>query len=271
MAVDPQVLSYLLAATGPARLPDGTTVSAANIVQLTENTAYLRFGADTRGRKTFLIEVARAVAEKITAAHPDSTRLVAAVLRAARERRLLVWSADPTVQTRLDALPVSGTVPRTDAPYAGLTVVNDGGNKLDFYLDRSMTWDARECRDTRDVTVTVDLRNSVPADMTSPYLTARSDRHEYPVVPGDNRVLVYYAATQGAVLRSASLDGAPEFVASGTEHGHPVFGFDLELPRGQDRRLVLRLTEPASPGALVAPVQPLVRPMRMTVHRGVCR
>ena len=38
--VDPQALAYLLAVTGPATLPDRSTVSASNVVQLTQQTLY---------------------------------------------------------------------------------------------------------------------------------------------------------------------------------------------------------------------------------------
>jgi hypothetical protein len=264
VAVDPQVLSYLLSVTGPARLPDGSTVSADNIVGLTENSAYLRFGADTVGRKNFLIAVARAVTERMTSARGDSVGLLEALIRAARERRLLVWSADPEVQSRLEHLPVSGAVPRTPQPYAGLFVVNDGGNKLDYYLDRSLTWAGRSCGATRQVTVTIELRNSVPPEVQSPFLVGRSDQHANPIHAGDNRLLVYYLATQGALLTSATLDGRPEFVGSGVERGHPVFSFDVELPRMRQRELVLRLVEPAGRAAPRIPQQPLVRPMQVT-------
>jgi hypothetical protein len=273
VAVDPQVLSYLLAVTGPARLADGSTVSADNIVTLTENSGYLRFGADTAGRKKFLIDVARAVAQRVTAAPGNGIGLLEALLRASRERRLLVWSADPEVQSRLERLPVSGAVPRTSEPYAGLFVVNDGGNKLDYYLDRSLTWVGWECGDTRDVTVTIELRNSAPPEAQSPALTGRSGQFANPIRAGDNRLLVYYLATEGALLISATVDGAPQFVGTGLEHGHPVFSLDVALPRMQQRRLVLHLTEPAAAAAPRIPQQPLVRPMQVTTkeipcHRG---
>lgn len=270
VAVDPQVLSYLLATVGPATLPDGSSISADNVVQLTENTAYLRFGPDITGRKRFLVQVAEAVTKRMADSHGDGLGLLTALARAVRDRRLLVWTADPAVESQLLRLPVSGAVPETSGPYAGLTVVNDGGNKLDYYLDRSLTWDARQCHGVRVVTVTIDLRNSVPSDVTSPFVVARSDSHPYAVSSGDNRVLVYFAASVNGRLTAATLDGRPQFVGSGMEHGHPMYSLDVELPRQRTRRIVLHLEEPATPGTPLVPPQPLVRPMAVTVRQAGC-
>src|SRR3954447_20145159 len=43
LATDPTALSYLLGATGPAKLADGTVVTADNVVALTESRAYVRY------------------------------------------------------------------------------------------------------------------------------------------------------------------------------------------------------------------------------------
>ena len=107
--------------------------------------------------------------------------------------------------------------------------------------------------------------------MTDPYIVARSDQHNYPVSPGDNRVLVYYYASAGAILSKATLDGQPKFIGSGMERGHPVFSLDVELPRGQVRRVVLQLTEPETPGTPDIPRQPLVRPMQVSEIILPCR
>src|SRR6266567_681103 len=43
IAIDPTALSYLLAVTGPATLPDGSQITADNVVALTQQDAYARF------------------------------------------------------------------------------------------------------------------------------------------------------------------------------------------------------------------------------------
>jgi hypothetical protein len=60
IAVDPSALSYFLAVTGPAKLADGSSITAANIVAKTQQEAYQRF-PDNAQRKAYLLEVAQSV------------------------------------------------------------------------------------------------------------------------------------------------------------------------------------------------------------------
>jgi hypothetical protein len=274
LAVDPTALSYLLAVTGPATLPDKTQVSAANAVALTQSTNYAKFGGLSRSaidqRKAYQLEIASAASKKILDARGDPTALLRAAGTAAGERRILVWSADPAIQADLAQTSVAGIIPKTTAPYAGLSIVNDGGNKLDYYLDRSLTWQRTGCGPTRRTTVTITLTNNAPASGLPPYVTARSDRHPYPIKPGDNRLDVSYLATQGALMEGVTVDGRPDTASIGAERGHPVYTVDLELPRGTSRTIVLTLSEPAGTGAPIVLRQPLVRPLNVTIHDAVC-
>jgi len=102
-------------------------------------------------------------------------------------------------------------------------------------------------------------------------VTVRSDSHSYPVKTGDNRLLVSYLATAGALMQGVQVEGRAGTASVGTEHGHPVYTVDLELPRGTSRTIVLHLNEPAT-GAL-APIvlrQPLVRPLNITLNDAAC-
>ena len=272
MAVDPSALSYLLAATGPATLPNGSQVTAANVVALTQSAAYAKFPTPRQNdaRREYLLDIARAVGSRLVAQHSDSVALVKAVQRAVGERRLLVWSANETVQDDLVQASAAGVVPQTSAPYAGLSIVNDGGNKLDYYLDRSLHWQRSGCGPTREVTVTVTLTNNAPTTGLSYYVTHRGDAHSYPVKPGDNRLLVAYSATTGALMNSVTVDGTPATATAGVERGHPVYTVDLELPRGATRTIRLSLSEPAAAGAIVLLRQPLVRPLSVVVSDSDC-
>jgi len=270
VALDPTALSYLLAVTGPARLADGTELGAGNIVALTQQAEYARFADDT-ARKAYLLEVARAAVTRLLGRHGDPAGLVRALARAAGERRLLVWSADPAVQGLLEQTPVAGTVPAGDGPYSGLVVVNAAGNKLDYYLDRSLHYRRTGCGDTRTVTATIQLTNTAPRSGLPAIVTGRNDRPRYPTRPGDNRLLVSYYATRGARLLAATLDGTPTTVSPQRENGHPVYTLAVETPVARRRTLVLTLTEPAAAGPLTVLRQPLVRPLRVSTTDTGCR
>lgn len=269
LALDPTALSYLLAVRGPVTLPDGTVVSADNVVALTQSTAYARFGNDGEGRKAFLLGLAAVVSKHVLDPGGSTTDLVRALAKAAGERRLLVWSADPAVQSELEQTPLSGAIPKTPAPYVGLSIVNDGGNKLDYYLGRHLTWQRRGCGPTRQVTVSVTLTNDAPTGLPA-YVTGRSDMHSYPVQPGDNRLEVSYLATTGALMTGVRVDGQPTTSRIGSQLGHPLYTVNLELPRGTSRTVVLSLTEPAGAGAPVVLRQPLVRPLTVVLDDEAC-
>jgi hypothetical protein len=274
IAVDPTALSYLLAVTGPATLPDNTQVSGDNAVALTQSTSYAKFpgtsDAESAQRKAYLMDVASAASKKILDAHSNLADLLRAAGQGAGQRRLLVWSADPAVQANLAQTPLAGIIPTTTAPYIGLVVNNGGGNKLDYYLDRSLTWQATGCGPTRPTTVTITLTNNAPASGLPPYVTGRVDTHPYTVKPGDNRLIVSYFATQGAVLKDIRVAGGPAVGRMGTQLGHPVYTMDVELPRGTSRTIVIHLSEPAGTGTPILLPQPLVRPLHATVNNAVC-
>ncbi|MEU9241333.1 DUF4012 domain-containing protein [Streptomyces sp. NPDC048385] len=271
IALDPATLGRFLRVTGPAHLADGTELTAGNVLDLTERASYARYDDITR-RKAFFVDTARAVAGPLLAAYDDPRRLPAllvAVHEAQRDGRLKLWSAHPSEQRLLETRPYAGTLPDTPGPFAGLVVNNAAGSKLDYYLDRSLVWEANGCADGgRAVTATVTLTNRAPSAGLPGYVTLREDHPPHRTRPGDNRLLVSYYAGVGADLVGATLDGRPALLAPATERGHSVFTLDLELPAGARRTLVLHLREPHADGRPVLLRQPLVTPLRATVKPG---
>ncbi|MET8398218.1 DUF4012 domain-containing protein [Streptomyces sp900116325] len=275
IAVDPVTLSRLLQVTGPARMADGTELTADNVVDLTERVSYAKYD-DVARRKAFFVNAARAAAARLMAALDDTRRLPAflvAVNDVQRDGRLKVWSAHTGEQRLLESRPYSGTLPNAPGPFAGLVVNNAAGGKLDYYLDRSLTWEAGACSGgDRAVTATMTLTNRAPASGLPDYVTMRGDSPPYRTRPGDNRLLVSYYAGVGATLTDATLDGRSALLASGVERGHSVFTLDLELPVGSRRTLVLHLLEPHADGAPTLLRQSLATPLRTTLKSGgACR
>ncbi|MER5942930.1 DUF4012 domain-containing protein [Streptomyces sp. NPDC001928] len=268
IAIDPASLGMLLGATGPARLPDGSELTADNAVDLTERDSYAKY-SDVAERKSFFVEAARGAAGEMMTAF-DDPRLLPALLRAVhdvqRAGRLQVWSAHPGEQRLLEARPFGGALPDAPGPFAGLVLNNGAGTKLDYYLDRSLVWEPGACTDKgRAVTTTVTLTNRAPASGLPHYVTQRVDAPPYRTRPGDNRLLVSYYAGTGAKLTRATLDGKPIEPIPGFERGHPVYTLDLELPRQSTRTLVLHLHEPEADRPPTILRQALVTPLKATV------
>lgn len=247
IAVDPTALSYFLSAVGPTTA-DGRAVSAANVVPLTQRDAYTLYPRNAE-RKAFLVAVLRATATKITSGSGRGVRIVQAASLSSRQQRLQAWSRDPAVERVLEQTNFSGTFPDAQRPLAAPVLNNAAAGKLDYYLRRSMTYQRTGCGSRRDVVVTLRLTNTAPAHGLPPYVTTRLDRDPpKDAVPGDSRTLLDYYATHGALLENVTLDGKPSTAAAETIDGHAVFRFDLELPRGTTRTVVLHLNEPAGTG-----------------------
>ncbi len=283
IAIDPVGLGYLLDATGPATLPDGTRIDGAGIVAATMRDAYARF-EDEDDRDAFFIGVAEAAYRALTGGG-DPVRLLEALGRAVGEGHIQMASNEPAIQDVLLTLPISGAVPTTPGPYLQVAVNNAGGTKLDFYLRREIRYSFRRMPDgTGRAVVDVTLRNTAPARGLPAYVTARPDlreEDEYPL--GQNRLYVSVFAGIGATLERAAvgdvdfarLQGVPgtplvlgeteTLMEVETERGHSVFSSFLEIDPGKSITLHLELREPDGRAAPVIRSQPLVAPDLVTV------
>lgn len=272
IATDPTALGYLLGATGPVTLADGQRLDAANTVQVLENGIYAKFpdltGNAVAERKTYLTAAARTIAEHITDHAGDNPHgVLDALRRAVDERRLLVYSARPDEQRPLSGTKLAGLVSDTTAPYAGVVINNAAGSKLDYYLDRSVTYQRSTCAATTS-TVTVRLHNTAPASGLPPYVTIAVGPARGPL--GQNYDLVSLYVTHGADVTSVRVDGRKAFIVQDSERGHPVISLPVKMPPGATRTITYRVREPAATGPVVVPVQPLVRPMNVTIRGPQC-
>lgn len=263
IVLDPVALSYMLGAVGSITLPDGEEVTKDNVVELTESTAYARYPDDQIARKKYLQDIAGEVVKKMTGKVESPRALLDALGRAVSERRIAIWSANPAEQQLLEQTPLAHAVPEDAAPYAEVVINNLGGNKLDYYLRREIEYVADGCDgDTRMSTVTVRLKNDLPADPNIPdYILGTAGLlPELPLnLPKGTMVTsVRLLATSGAKLVSSLANGERAPAISGTERGHPSFEVQVIVPPGQSGELSFRLSEPTSPGEARVPVQPLV-------------
>ncbi|WP_354637073.1 DUF4012 domain-containing protein [Kitasatospora camelliae] len=271
IATDPVGLARVLAATGPVRLPNGEQLTAADTVALTESTAYARY-TDKSARKDFLIQVAHAVTDALLHGRHDPVALLRALHQLAGDGRLRMWSTDPQTQEALEDTELAGSVPQQTGPYAALVVNNSAGNKLDYYLDRSLRYELAPCvAGKRESVIRVRLVNNAPASGLPEYVRLRSDDPTHPHTPGSTRIWVSLYAAVGAQFRSAELDGRPLPMSVGAERGHPVLASEVELEPGQARELDIHLREPASARTPVVPEQPLVRPQTTQVIAAPCQ
>jgi hypothetical protein len=275
VTTDPVATSYLLAATGPTQLADGRAITGANFVELTESTVYSLID-DDRIRDEYLQQIARATLDHVLRFVGNPQEMVDALARASGERRLLVYSTDPTEEAQLADMAVGGTLPEGPGPVAGLTIINASGNKADYYLTQHLTYQLVECgADTQRTRVTVTLDNGIPrnADLPS-YVIGRVDLAKpgqpIPTRGGDQRVYVQVYGAEGAALAHARLDGRSVAVEQGAERGRPVFRVPVTVPAAGSATLRLDLLEPRAEGQPRTWTTPLVKPATVSADPFVC-
>jgi hypothetical protein len=238
------------------------------VVTLTEQQVYTLY-PDPALRKTYLVGVAHALADKLLAGG-DTHRLIKALSRSAIERRLVIWTADAPTERFLDSVGYSGTVGTKSGPYTGFVVTNAAGTKLDYYLQRKMSYVRSGCGSTSTATATFTLHNGAPASGLPAYVVARSDSNAVRSAPGDNRLLVSYLATAGAKIDSVTLDGRPVQVFLGSENGLTLMIMDVELPVASTRTIVVNVSEPAAFQGPEVLRQPLATAMPVSVQGTAC-
>ncbi|MDP9091566.1 MAG: DUF4012 domain-containing protein [Actinomycetota bacterium] len=268
IALDPTALSYFLSVTGQTRTANGTIVSSDNVVSLTQRDAYTAY-PDNQQRKDFLVSLTKAVDEKFISGAGSAQALVQAGARSGTEHRFQIWFADPAVERVLQQSSFAGSLPQSPQPFSAVILNNAAAGKLDYYLARSISYQRTGCGSTRDVLVTIALTNNAPSGLPS-YVAGRIDSHAATAKSGDNRLLVDYLGSVGAQLLSVTLNGIPTTMGTFTETGHPMFRFDLELPRGTTQTLVVHLIEPAGTQPPSIWLQPGVTPAQLTFFDQRC-
>jgi hypothetical protein len=267
LALDPTALGYLLNVTGPATLPSGQRISSGNIVALTQKDLYRLF-SDDRARKRYLIDIADGVSHQLLGGHGDTKRLLRAAAKAADQRRLVLWSADPTVEANLVRAGFAGVVEGDGAPVSGFVVNNLTGSKLDYYLGRKMIYNRTGCGSASTATATISLTNGAPKSGLPSYVT----RHDIPpgIRANDNRLLLTYYGSAGATVRSVKVDGKTLTPVIGRENQLVTATVVVEIPARATMTVTVALSEPASSHPVQVLKQPLVQPIRVTVTGATC-
>ena len=269
IAVDPTALSYLLHVTGTAVAADGTKVTASNVVALTESVQYSRF-TDRSLRQQWVVSIARAVSDRLLSG--KGVRFLGrAVAQAATERRFMVWSDQPKIEKDLVVANYAGEMTARGAPVSSFAVINSTGSKLNYYLDRTMTYDREGCGANGTATATLILTNNAPRSGLPDYVTFRSDKTKpRDAQPGDDHVIVAYYYTAGARATSVQVNGHSRAVVSSTENGLGVVVLDLELKIGVRNTISITTTEPEATEPVDIIAQPLARPMQVVSTGTVC-
>lgn len=247
IASDPYAFAELLQATGPAEIPRiGVTVDSGNVVPFVTNEAYVRF-PDSVERKRVLGEVAGQVLGRFldAGASDDPVAAGRAMIEAAVAGHLRFHSIEPDVQEGFDLAGLSGRMVDPPGDYLAVIVNNNGGNKIDFYLDRAIRYEVRLGPEgAAEARASLELTNDAPSEGLPAYIIG-----PYPLkdaVAGENVSVVQAYCARGCRPLAYEVDGEPGEVERGTELGHPALLSNVRLRSGDTTRLVYRWGVPGA-------------------------
>lgn len=253
LAVDIEALAQVLSVIGPVTLPDGSQVGAQNVVSFLEHAQYAQAAASglsasqlqgEEARQEQQGELAGLVFQALENQPLDLPDLAGALAASTEGRHLMLWSADPSVESAWSADGVAG---RLGANSMLVGLVNRGGNKLDQYTTLSVSLRAGG-PGHEDVTLTVDIHNATPAgqvqEIAGPYPGLGTTYGEY--------VGVLTVNLPGAVSRP-SVSGALSLDALGGEGPTWLVAANIEVPAGGSAQVVVHFDRRRAPDPTVVP------------------
>ena len=271
LATDPVALSYLLKVTGPVDMPRGEALTADNAVRLLLSEAYAKY-PDPKDQDAYFASAARATFEALIQGRGDPKGMVAAMAKAAGERRLLLWSSDEAEEKVLTGTVLQGRLPE-DAPHTptvGVFLNEANGSKLSYYLTHAAELTAGPC-DTdgsRELHLKLTVGSTAPTAKLPDYVTGLA-------LSGDKytaRTLVMIFSPTGGGVVGATLNGKEVEFGTGLERGRGVAVLTVDLPPGtsQTYDVTIQPGNQSKDGAVRPQLwtTPGVRPWQTSVQPG---
>ncbi|KAB2812207.1 DUF4012 domain-containing protein [Pimelobacter simplex] len=233
--VDAVAIGYLLDATGPVRV-GGVRLSGDNVVDELLHRAYLRL-PEPRRQDAFFARVAAATLDRLTAGSGDPRALLAALSRAADERRVFVHSFVAADRAALAGTAVAGELdvpgPGSGRPRVDVTLDDTTGAKMSYYLRYDVHVTATSCvAGVQKYAAKARLRSTAPPDAASlpAYVTGGG---RYGVPAGSQLVTLRIFAPAGGELGALTWNGEPLELERVEHDGRPVGMTYVQLDPGQ--------------------------------------
>lgn len=250
LSVDPITMSYILAGTGPVTLPSGVSLDQATAVELLLNRVYLAI-ADPTAQDDFYESAARTIFDVVTEGLAPSRPVIGAMVRAADENRLMMWSRHPEEQAAIESTGISGVLPQDtgDVPYVGLYFGDTARTKMEYYFDFTATTRSVRCLDDgrQQIVLTADVSSDAPRGLPRGVSSIDQD-----VPKSQMNLLAWLYAPFGGRFTDIRLDGEPQLITTAKLGGRAETSVPFVLEPGQRGRITATIV--TGPGQTADPV-----------------
>lgn len=215
VAIDPSAFASFLELTGPIGVPGyPQQLSSENAAQTLQFDQYLTFPReDNETRTQFLADATQVLFDALTGGELPGPAAIAAELGPAVDgRHLQLFSIHEEEQRFFDHIGATGSIERDDGDVIGLVGQNFNGNKIDWFLRRSFTYDLTWDPATGAVSGFVEARiaNEAPATGLPPSIISWGGdpgTGQAPVADGEN--FMELSLFSALPLGDVTVDGEP--------------------------------------------------------------
>ena len=271
MSIDPVALSYALKGTAPIDIGEGFTITADNVVPILLSTAYQQFDEkDQNARDDFLAHGTGMAFSEVMSGRGDSAVIFDGLRQAASERRILIYSTNPTEQADLAQTNLAGGLDENPGSPSIGVFLNDGtAAKLGYYLSNEVKVTQGQCRadGRRELDVAVTMHYDAPSSGLPAYVTGAIPQGQ-PYILKTN--VLAFAPLGGGVV-GATRDGQDIGIGRGQDHLREVGTATIAMNPGTSTVVTFTVLSPSGgdPSASVTPglmLTPGVKPWEVSVE-----
>jgi hypothetical protein len=274
IAADPYGLEQLLTFTGPISVEGlDQRLTNDNAAEFLIRDQYLDFDSsegrsEEIERRDVLSDVgAETFDQLVNGSLPEPRRVGDVLGPVVEERHLMVHGFRPDEQEFFAALGAAGELSAPSGVDSFMLVTqNDGNNKIDSYLQRSIDYEVQVDPTTGELeaVAVITLRNDAPAAGLPLAIIGNNDQG---LPLGTNAI--YFSFYTPHLLRRADFDGERMYMEVQREAGFRVYSQWVQLAPGEETIIELELTGELPPGKtyeLTVLHQPVVNPDELSAR-----
>ena len=272
IALDPIALSYIVGATGPITLDDGSVLTGDNLVQSLLSDVYVKY-PNPLDQDAYYQKISSTTFGAITGGNFDPMTLFTAVMTAAEQKRVLMWTSNTAEQALLAGSPFQGEpIPTTDVSEGVGAYFRDyTPSKMSYYLNQTVDIAQASCpdTDTRKTRVTVTLANTITPAVLRTLPAYVSTPHDV-VKRGDLVLGVKIYGPEGSTFVGGQ-SGSFATVGPGSDGSYSIGETRDHLHAGDSITSVFDFVSPgAALKTMLSDVSPVVNPTNLNIHQVEC-